>query len=286
LQGDIIESGSSTSFGASHKYDAWGAVTETVLGSSTNAANFQYGYIFGYRGYQYDKETGLYYCQSRYYNPRVGRFVNSDAFEMSALSEDELLGTNLFAYCGNNAVNKIDPDGYDAIWLQYYKGAGNFGHTALLIQDKKKVWQFFSWGSNRDDGMKKLIFGISVATIPIDEILQECPNQKPLVKWKSALAKAKHHMKANWITQSKGLTHAVYIAGDFSKSIPYYEKNYEGKQYNLYTRNCVQVSLAMLMQGKFAKNNAHNQKLLAHLLNKYGIFPNNAFLQFVAGYRE
>jgi len=61
LQGDIIESGSSTSFGASHKYDAWGAVTETVLGSSTNAANFQYGYIFGYRGYQYDKEVGLFY---------------------------------------------------------------------------------------------------------------------------------------------------------------------------------------------------------------------------------
>ncbi|MCL2024147.1 MAG: hypothetical protein FWG82_07255, partial [Oscillospiraceae bacterium] len=65
LQGDIVEAyGNTGAFGASHKYDAWGTITETVLGGSTSAANFQYGYIFGYRGYQYDKETWLYYCQS------------------------------------------------------------------------------------------------------------------------------------------------------------------------------------------------------------------------------
>ena len=33
---------------------------------------------FRYRGYYYDVEIGLYYLQSRYYNPVVGRFVNGD----------------------------------------------------------------------------------------------------------------------------------------------------------------------------------------------------------------
>lgn len=32
-----------------------------------------------YRGY-YDVETGLYYLQSRHYNPEIGRFINADAF--------------------------------------------------------------------------------------------------------------------------------------------------------------------------------------------------------------
>ncbi|MGN0533475.1 MAG: RHS repeat-associated core domain-containing protein [Eubacterium sp.] len=31
-----------------------------------------------YRGYYYDTDTGLYYLQSRYYNPQVGRFLNAD----------------------------------------------------------------------------------------------------------------------------------------------------------------------------------------------------------------
>ena len=32
---------------------------------------------FRYRSYYYDTETKLYYLQSRYYNPEVGRFVNA-----------------------------------------------------------------------------------------------------------------------------------------------------------------------------------------------------------------
>ena len=31
-----------------------------------------------YRGYDYDEESGLYYLQSRYYNPETGRFLNAD----------------------------------------------------------------------------------------------------------------------------------------------------------------------------------------------------------------
>ena len=33
---------------------------------------------FRYRGYYYDTETGLYYLNSRYYDPSIGRFLNAD----------------------------------------------------------------------------------------------------------------------------------------------------------------------------------------------------------------
>ena len=50
-------------------------------------------------------ESGFYYLQSRYYDPR---FINADG-----LIEIELTGSlNLFSYCINNPVQYSDPKGY------------------------------------------------------------------------------------------------------------------------------------------------------------------------------
>ena len=39
-----------------------------------------------YRGYYYDAETGLYYLQSRYYNPEIGRFISADNYPSTGQS--------------------------------------------------------------------------------------------------------------------------------------------------------------------------------------------------------
>ena len=56
-----------------------------------------------------DQETHLYYLQSRYYNPKTGRFLNADAFTATGQG---ILGNNSFAYCNNNPANSVDPEGY------------------------------------------------------------------------------------------------------------------------------------------------------------------------------
>lgn len=61
-----------------------------------------------YRGYVYDRETELYYLQSRYYNPEWGRFINADNYPSTGQG---LLGNNMFAYCGNNPVMREDEGG-------------------------------------------------------------------------------------------------------------------------------------------------------------------------------
>jgi len=89
-------------------YDAWGNVLSVT---GTLASTIGQENPFRYRGYYYDTETGLYYLQSRYYDPQVGRFINADdALFIDATGT--LLGCNLYAYCENNCVNNVDYTGY------------------------------------------------------------------------------------------------------------------------------------------------------------------------------
>ena len=58
-----------------YNYDSWGSITST---SGTMASSLGKLNPLRYRGYCYDEETGLYYLQSRYYSPDIGRFINAD----------------------------------------------------------------------------------------------------------------------------------------------------------------------------------------------------------------
>lgn len=49
----------------------------------------------------------MYYLQSRYYDPVVGRFVNGDEVAFLMFSN-----SHLFVYCNNNPINREDKFGY------------------------------------------------------------------------------------------------------------------------------------------------------------------------------
>ena len=105
LQGDVIRLVTDDGITvATYAYDAWGNIIDMDYTYKAVAdAN-----PLRYRGYYYDSETGLYYLQSRYYNPQWGRFINADAY---ASTGQGLLGNNMFAYCGNNPVMRQDSEG-------------------------------------------------------------------------------------------------------------------------------------------------------------------------------
>ena len=64
-----------------------------------------------YRSYYYDKETGWYYLTSRFYSPELCRFINSDNYALPTATPTELTDKNLFAYCDNNPINRVDDEG-------------------------------------------------------------------------------------------------------------------------------------------------------------------------------
>ena len=101
-QGDVVKLiAPSGSVYAEYTYDAWG----NILDSSGSLRNTN---PLRYRGYYYDKETGFYYLQSRYYDPIVKRFLNADS---CASTGQGFIGYNMFAYCGNNIILYNDISG-------------------------------------------------------------------------------------------------------------------------------------------------------------------------------
>ena len=89
----------------SYVYDAWGRAVSVTGSSAATAGALN---PFRYRGYEYDTESGLYYLLSRYYDPMTMRFVNADN---QVSTGSDMTGMNLFAYCGNNPINRCDPSG-------------------------------------------------------------------------------------------------------------------------------------------------------------------------------
>ena len=107
---------------ASYTYDAWGN-TLTAEGSLAAANPIRY------RGYYFDTETSLYYLQSRYYDPAVGRFINAD--DSSYLGADGTDNSyNLFVYCSNNPVMRIDITGYKT---QKWEEQALLGAAVLML---------------------------------------------------------------------------------------------------------------------------------------------------------
>ena len=88
-----------------YKYDAWG---KQLFVGGTLASTMGRRNPFLYRGYIYDEMTELYYLRGRYYCSYTMRFVNADKI-LSAYCR--ILGSNMFAYCDNEPIRRIDETG-------------------------------------------------------------------------------------------------------------------------------------------------------------------------------
>ena len=96
---------------AEYAYNAFG---EHKVFDSLNQENTLANFIgninpIRYRSYYYDKETGLYYLNSRYYDPEVGRFISPA--NISELNPKIIGGLNLYSYANNNPISRIGSSG-------------------------------------------------------------------------------------------------------------------------------------------------------------------------------
>jgi RHS repeat-associated protein len=98
-----------------YHYDGLGSVVALSDEAGDTVEVYEYG-IFGqvaasdpnhpnrflFTGREFDSETGLYYYRARYYNPYIGRFLQTDPAGQ---------GMNAYAYCRNDPIVWADPSG-------------------------------------------------------------------------------------------------------------------------------------------------------------------------------
>jgi RHS repeat-associated protein len=90
-----------------------------------------------------DIETGLDYFGARYYGSAQGRFTSTDPVIFAASRMYEPQAINLYSYCGNNPLTRVDPDG------RYYVGTDGKKVSVTVSNGKLEV------GSNANASLQR-----------------------------------------------------------------------------------------------------------------------------------
>jgi RHS repeat-associated protein len=153
--GDLVESYSYDAFGNPSVFDGQGSPIPEPDSGLANPALFT--------GRTWEPECQLYYHRARYYSPALGRFLNRDPIGHAG-------GLNLYAYTGNDPVNRTDrmgtddetPNPADLFWGVTEVVAGIGG----LVADTAFALEPTSWiGGPAKGALVATMYGASAASI-------------------------------------------------------------------------------------------------------------------------
>ncbi|MEN8833416.1 MAG: RHS repeat-associated core domain-containing protein [Pacificibacter sp.] len=137
-------------------YEPFGEANDTVL--KLNAAAETKGFI----GERFDADAGLQYLNARYYDPRLGMFIQPDWFDPTMQG----VGTNRYSYSFNDPVNLSDPNGNKSIlddipnWAYKYEPTTPIGHVSMGLRVLKTAeTAHFERNANNEIAPPKLIDG-------------------------------------------------------------------------------------------------------------------------------
>jgi len=92
-----------------YRYDEYGNPAPGNSKLSEDGRNVNHN-AFGYTGELWDEEDDLLYLRSRYYAPKLGRFMTRDVFHGYMANP---LSMHKYAYVENSPVNYVDPLGFN-----------------------------------------------------------------------------------------------------------------------------------------------------------------------------
>ena len=99
---------------------------------------------YAFNAKELDEETGMYYYEARYYAPPV--FTSRDAMF------EKYFGMSPYAYCANNPVKYVDPDGEEMEETWVKTGDGRYVYNSAVNNDADAVEIY-------GEGSKSLAYG-------------------------------------------------------------------------------------------------------------------------------
>jgi RHS repeat-associated protein len=94
-----------------------------------------YNWLIGHQGLMHDQESGLIYNRTRYVHALVGRFGQRD-------TGDYLDDTNLYAYLGQQPLDRLDPQG---LAFSYGGKCGHCTGTERCCSEWKPYWEIANY---------------------------------------------------------------------------------------------------------------------------------------------
>ena len=246
-------------------YDEFGVPEVVKIPETTKLPEVAGELPLGFTGYMRDDISDTLFAQAREYMPAIGRFIGRDILKGIAERPRSL---NEYAYCHNDPVGFVDLNGMDAVLVnKEVEGVSGIEHMGGFFQDSKSKWYYFYWGD----------------TVKIEDVSDNFNGSKSDV---TAYLKRKGSMGVN----NKEYHEAVYVKGDFSKSVKegqrlqeFYDKNFKkcegespcpNKLYNLQFRNCTQVTMYLFMKGKLESGESVKAFLNRRGYKEASVLPN------------
>ena len=119
-----------------YEYNSWGKLLNLTDYSSNGLGRKN---PFRFKGYYYDEELGMYYLNSRYYDPETGRFVNADDVRVVEV-QDDLNDKNLYLYCDNNPITRDDSKGH--VWETVFDVVSLGASIMETVTNPRNAWNW------------------------------------------------------------------------------------------------------------------------------------------------
>ena len=126
---------------------------------------------FRYKGYYLDKETGYFYCKSRYYDPKWMRFINMDHPDIIADTTLSHNDKNVYTYCDNDPINRVDSDG--EAW-HILIGAAVGAITSLVTSLATEIVEYAKNGEDKEIDGWGILTSVVIGTAE-GALMAACP---------------------------------------------------------------------------------------------------------------
>ena len=227
---------------------------------ATSAANrYRYNGKEQLRFESLNLDPGLTDYGARYYAPAFGRWTTPDPLA------DKYYSVSPYAFCNNNPVNFIDPDGRDGIYINFPDYKINvgiqipyLGHSGvLLIENKTGFTKYYEYGRYDEENLG-MVRNITVPNVVIGE--NGMPTEESLNASLKVISEKSGH---------GGRIEGAYVKSDefhkmnnYAQSIMDEKDNVNRETYDLLNKNCSTFAEDVLKQ-----DNTINESVKKSVIN-------------------